>query len=61
MINEKNEDELYEIFIKNKITFEKYSQDPYKFLNDPNLIVKVNDVIYQWKLAAPLIISLYAF
>lgn len=61
LINEKNEDDLTEIFNAYKVTYEKYCKDPFKILMSPHLLVKIEDHLYEWKIAAPLLISKLVF
>jgi Lipin/Ned1/Smp2 multi-domain protein middle domain len=61
LINEKNEDDLTEIFNAHKVTYEKYCKDPFKILMNPHLLVKIEDHLYEWKIAAPLLISKLVF
>jgi hypothetical protein len=58
---EGNEEQLEGIFAKYRVPFSKYSQDPIAILSDPDLMVKIEDQVYDWKVALPLVISLLAF
>lgn len=57
LINQKNEEDLTEIFNANKVLEEHYFKDPIKVLTNPNLMVKIEDHLYEWKIAEPLIIA----
>jgi hypothetical protein len=52
---------LREIFDQNKISFEDYQKKPDQILQDPRLLIKLENDLYDWKSAAPLIVSLLAF
>lgn len=56
-----SEDDLMPIFMKHKISFTKFIKDPISIISNPNLMVKIEDKLYDWKLACPLIVSLLAF
>lgn len=61
LINQKNEEDLTDIFDANKVTEEQYFKDPIKILSNPNLMVKIEDHLYEWKIAEPLIIAKLVF
>jgi len=61
LINQKNEEDLTEIFNSNKVHEELYFKDPIKILSNPNLMVKIDDHLYEWKIAEPLIIAKLVF
>ena len=61
LINQKNEEDLTEIFNSNKVNEEQYFKDPIKVLTNPNLMVKIDDHLYEWKIAEPLIIAKLVF
>ena len=61
LITQKNEEDLTEIFNANKVREEEYFKDPLKVLANPNLMVKIEDHLYEWKIAEPLIISKLVF
>lgn len=61
LINQKNEEDLTEIFNANKVTESQYFKDPIKILNNPNLMVKIEEHLYEWKIAEPLIIAKLVF
>jgi len=56
-----HEEDLLPLFLKHKVSFEKFVQDPMAIINNPNLMVKIEDKLYDWRLACPLIVSLLAF
>lgn len=60
-IQNKEGDNIDEIFDKYKITYDEYEKDPIKILSNPNLMARVDNKILDWKVAIPLIISLLAF
>uniref|UniRef100_A0A1D1YV85 Nuclear elongation and deformation protein 1 n=2 Tax=Anthurium amnicola TaxID=1678845 RepID=A0A1D1YV85_9ARAE len=49
-----------EMFRKNQITYEYFSENP-RILNDKSLVVKYNNRYYSWQTAAPIIASLLVF
>ncbi|KAF9971254.1 hypothetical protein BGZ73_005830 [Actinomortierella ambigua] len=49
------------LFTKNQVSFEEFSQDPLKYLNDPNLVCLVNDKYFTWSVAGPQLASLLLF
>lgn len=61
LINQKNEEDLTEIFNANKVTESQYFKDPIKILSNPNLMVKIEEHLYEWKIAEPLIIAKLVF
>ena len=50
-----------EEFEKNKISEEEFFKDPWKVLNNNNLAIKYGNMIYTWKVIAPMIISELAY
>ena len=59
-INKPNAD-VTEIFRKNIVSWEVYIKDPIKILTNPNLMVRIDDQLLDWKVACPYIIALLAF
>ena len=53
--------DIYSLFEKNKVTFEQFCEGHTDILADPNLVVRIEDHYYDWKTAAPSIISMLAF
>ena len=60
-IDEKDNEDLTAIFLKHRVPYSKFIKDPFKILSNPNLMVKIDDKLYDWKIACPLIVSLLAF
>jgi len=60
-IDEKENEDLTAIFLKHRVPYSKFVKDPFKILSNPNLMVKIDDKLYDWKIACPLIVSLLAF
>ena len=60
-IDKADSEDLSEIFLKYRVTYQEYVKDPIKILSNPNLMVRIDDKLYEWKVAVPLIISLLAF
>ena len=50
-----------EEFEKNKISEEEFFKEPWKVLNNNNLAIKYGNIIYTWKVIAPMIISQLAY
>jgi phosphatidate phosphatase LPIN len=57
----KNPDKAEEIFHKNLIKKEEFLKDPWKILNNSNLLISYEEKLYTYKAAAPLLFSLLAF
>jgi hypothetical protein len=57
----KDPENAEEIFYKNLVHKSHYFEDPWKFLNDTNLLIKYQEKVYNYKTAVPLIMSLLAF
>ena len=57
----KNPEIVEEIFYSNMISKEEFYKDPWKILNDPNLVVKYQNKLYKWKAAAPILLSIMTF
>ena len=60
-IDEKENEDLTTIFLKHRVPFSKFIKDPFRVLSNPNLMVKIDDKLYDWKIACPLIVSLLAY
>jgi len=54
-------DDIARAFEDGKVTYEEYSNDPLSILENPNLLIRFEDKLYEWKAAAPLILSLLAY
>ena len=61
LINNTNEFQINTIFENNKITFENFSKSPWNVLNDKNLLLRIDNMLFPWNTAAPMIISMLAF
>lgn len=61
LICRKNESDLATLFEENKVPFEDFAEDPLKILENPNLLVRFDNKLYQWRAAAPLMLSLLAY
>jgi phosphatidate phosphatase PAH1 len=57
----KNTENAEEIFYKNLITKSDFFKDPWKVINNSNLLIKYQHRVYTYKTAAPLLFSLLAF
>jgi len=51
----------YKIFRESRIDFETFDNDPWSLINDPRLVVKVEEKYYNWQEACPLLLSLLVF
>lgn len=49
-----------EKFTQHMVSYEDLTKNP-GLLDDPNLVVKINEKHYNWAVAAPMILSLQAF
>jgi len=56
-----HKDLIEETFYNNLISKERFEIDPWKFLNNSNVVIRYNDSIYPVIAAIPLIISILAF
>jgi len=57
----KSNEDLNEIFEEYRVPYKDFLENPYKILSDPNLMVKMGNNLYDWKVACPLIISLIGY
>uniref|UniRef100_A0A6Q2XJY3 phosphatidate phosphatase n=1 Tax=Esox lucius TaxID=8010 RepID=A0A6Q2XJY3_ESOLU len=55
-----NADISKEKFMEHMITYNEFAENP-AIIDNPNLVVQINNRYYNWTLAAPLILSLQAF
>jgi phosphatidate phosphatase LPIN len=53
--------DLNSIFEANKVPFAEFSSDPWAIINHPNLMVRIEDKLYEWNEALPLILSLLIY
>lgn len=56
-----NDHEVVKIFMKNKIRYEDYKDSAAEILRHPNLLIKIQDALYNPEDGIPQIISLLAF
>ncbi|XP_038665117.1 phosphatidate phosphatase LPIN2 isoform X1 [Scyliorhinus canicula] len=49
-----------EKFLQHVVTYNKFSENP-GIIDDPNLVLRINNRYYNWTLAAPMILSMQAF
>ncbi|XP_078396757.1 phosphatidate phosphatase LPIN2 isoform X2 [Cetorhinus maximus] len=49
-----------EKFLEHVVTYHKFAENP-GIIDDPNLVLRINDRYYNWTLAAPMILSMQAF
>ena len=59
--NKNNTGIIEEIFYNNLIPKETFFTDPWKVFNNQNLVVRVENTLYNWKAAAPLIMSIVTY
>lgn len=57
----KNPENIEEIFYKNLVSKEEFFKDPWKVLNNTNLVIRYENHLYTWKAAAPLLMSILAY
>ncbi|NXF05120.1 LPIN3 phosphatase, partial [Smithornis capensis] len=51
---------LPEKFMKRMVSYEQFAENP-MLINDPNLVILINNKYYSWAVAAPMVLSLQAF
>ena len=56
-----DENQLLDVFMTQKVTSDEFQKDPVGILTSPNLLIKIDDSLYESKAAIPLIISLLAY
>ncbi|XP_041045509.1 phosphatidate phosphatase LPIN2 isoform X2 [Carcharodon carcharias] len=49
-----------EKFLQHVVTYHKFAENP-GIIDDPNLVLRINNRYYNWTLAAPMILSMQAF
>lgn len=52
-----DEEKLEEMFEKYKVPYSKYSRDPIAIISNPDLMVKIDDQVFDWKVGLPQILS----
>ena len=57
----KNYKEMKALFDQFKVSYIKMSHNPSEIINDPNLVVQIENNFYPWKSAASIIMSYLAF
>ncbi len=60
-IYQNDQEDIAQVFEEGKVSYEEYSNDPLSILENPNLLIRFEDKLYEWKAAAPLILSLLAY
>ena len=58
---ENNPENIEDIFYNNLILKDEFYKDPWRILNNVNLVIRYEENLYTWKAAAPLLISILAF
>lgn len=48
-------------FYENRVEYSAFIKDPPTYLNDGNLVVKIDDSIYTWQLGLTIITCRYAY
>jgi hypothetical protein len=48
-------------FNEHRIPYEDFAKDPHSMLSDPRFIIRIDQNYYNWRTAAPLLISMLAF
>ncbi len=56
-----DKDEIARAFLENKVSYEEYSADPVAVLHNPNLLIRFDNKLFEWKSAAPLMVALLAY
>jgi len=54
-------EDLETLFDENKVSFEVFSEDPWKIIGNPNLMFKIEGKLYNVESGIPLILSILAF
>ena len=60
-INSNDQEDITSVFTEGKVSYEEYSKDPLSILENKNLLIRFEDKLYEWRAAAPLILSLLAY
>ncbi|NWS14011.1 LPIN3 phosphatase, partial [Pachyramphus minor] len=49
-----------EKFLEHMVSYQQFAENP-RLVNDPNLVILINNKYYNWAVAAPMVLSLQAF
>ncbi|XP_071429394.1 phosphatidate phosphatase LPIN3 [Pithys albifrons albifrons] len=50
----------HEKFMEHMVSYQQFAENP-RLVNDPNLVILINNKYYSWAVAAPMVLSLQAF
>ncbi|NWU81729.1 LPIN3 phosphatase, partial [Onychorhynchus coronatus] len=50
----------HEKFLEHMVSYQQFAENP-RLINDPNLVILINNKYYNWAVAAPMVLSLQAF
>ncbi|NXM69051.1 LPIN3 phosphatase, partial [Serilophus lunatus] len=50
----------HEKFVEHMVSYQQFAENP-MLINDPNLVILINNKYYSWAVAAPMVLSLQAF
>ncbi|XP_050169564.1 LOW QUALITY PROTEIN: phosphatidate phosphatase LPIN3 [Myiozetetes cayanensis] len=50
----------HEKFMEHMVSYQQFAENP-RLVNDPNLVILINNKYYNWAVAAPMVLSLQAF
>ncbi|NXG11503.1 LPIN3 phosphatase, partial [Sakesphorus luctuosus] len=50
----------HEKFMEHMVSYQQFAENP-RLINDPNLVILINNKYYSWAVAAPMVLSLQAF
>ncbi|NXK39358.1 LPIN3 phosphatase, partial [Piprites chloris] len=50
----------HEKFLEHMVSYQQFAENP-RLVNDPNLVILINNKYYNWAVAAPMVLSLQAF
>ncbi|NWU16186.1 LPIN3 phosphatase, partial [Cephalopterus ornatus] len=50
----------HEKFLEHMVSYQQFAENP-RLVNDPNLVILINNKYYSWAVAAPIVLSLQAF
>lgn len=56
-----SEENLEKVFSENQVSLQQFSADPWKILNHPSLLLRINGKYLNWEKAAPILVSMIAF
>lgn len=55
------EDDIMPVFKKYQVPFKVFSDDPIALINHPDLMIKIGENLYDWKMACPIMFSMLVY